>query len=104
LGARRQRLWPALWQPVRFRREGVAGGLRVKSAIESRRRSMLGRLKAKLYELAQPATMRVVLVLLVIVALALAVGAPFNWGGLGPTSLGGPCFDAGLTSLGEPCF
>lgn len=42
--------------------------------------------KARLYALAAPQTLRIVYVLIVIAALALAAGAPFAWGGAGPGS------------------
>lgn len=41
-------------------------------------------LKAKLYSLANVKTLRVIYVLVVLAALALAAGAPFGWGGTGP--------------------
>jgi hypothetical protein len=41
-------------------------------------------LKSKLYSLANVKTLRVIYVLIVLAALALAAGAPFEWGGTGP--------------------
>ncbi|HOQ97205.1 MAG TPA: hypothetical protein PLJ35_00120 [Anaerolineae bacterium] len=40
--------------------------------------------KARLCRLAGPQTLRMVYVLIVIAALALAAGAPYAWGGGGP--------------------
>ncbi len=45
---------------------------------------MSRQLKVKLYTLASVRTLRVVYVLAVIAALALAAGAPVEWGGTGP--------------------
>jgi hypothetical protein len=47
---------------------------------------MSPRLKAKLYSLATAKNLRVIYVLVVISAIALAAGAanPFGWGGTGP--------------------
>ena len=41
-------------------------------------------LKARLYALARPQTLRIIYALVVIAALALAAGAPLEWGGGGP--------------------
>jgi len=45
---------------------------------------MTSYLKAKLFSLARPATLRALYLLVVIIALALAVGAPDAWGSAGP--------------------
>lgn len=42
---------------------------------------MSKRLQAKLYSIARPATIRAVLVLVMLAAMALAAGAPHDWGG-----------------------
>lgn len=44
----------------------------------------MSQLKARLYSLARPQTLRIVYVLVVIAALALVAGAPLEWGGGGP--------------------
>ena len=45
---------------------------------------MSQQLKAKLYSLARPATLRMIYLLIMIAALALAAGAPDAWGTGGP--------------------
>lgn len=45
---------------------------------------MSQQLKARLYSLSRPSTLRVIYILLVIAAMALAAGAPDAWGGSGP--------------------
>lgn len=45
---------------------------------------MSGDLRSKLYSLATPKTLRIIYLLAVIVAMALAAGAPESWGGGGP--------------------
>ncbi|MDI7274813.1 MAG: hypothetical protein QME94_02425 [Anaerolineae bacterium] len=45
---------------------------------------MSGQLKANLYKLASVRVLRVVYVLAVLAAMALAAGAPIEWGGTGP--------------------
>jgi len=44
---------------------------------------MFNQVKAKLYSLSRPKTVRMVYLLVVIVAMALAAGAPDAWGGGG---------------------
>jgi len=44
----------------------------------------MSQLKAKLFSLGRPETLRIIYALVVIAALALAAGAPLDWGGGGP--------------------
>lgn len=45
---------------------------------------MSANLKVKLFSLANVKTLRVIYVLIVVAAMALAAGAPYEWGGTGP--------------------